>query len=98
MATKYVKAVFWIVGMCLAAMLLYNVFFDTDSGALTFACRSVETPIAQSYYETALYPSVNSNKAGADGLGITLNSGETNFEVNDVDNASSISGYSTGWY
>lgn len=97
MATKYVKSVFWIVGMCLAAMLLYILFFVGDRSALNYVCHSVETPIAQSYYETALYPSVNSNKSASDGLNITINDKETDFGTNDVDDASAVAGHSTGW-
>lgn len=72
MDKSFIKGVFWIVGMCLAAMLLYILFFVGDNSALNSACRSVETPIARSYYEVALHPSVNSSKSATDGLGITV--------------------------
>lgn len=100
MGTKVLKGVFWIVGMLLVAILLYNLFFRGGIGgdnAITFLCRNIEAPIAESYYETTLYPSVNSNSSATSGLGITVGD-STNFDADEVDDASVVADYSTGWY
>lgn len=97
--TKMLKGVFWLIGMLMVAILLYNLFFHGGIGgnnAITFLCRNIEAPIAESYYETTLYPSVNSNSSATNGLGITVGN-STNFDVDEVDDASTVADYSTGW-
>lgn len=72
MINSYIKGVFWIVGMCLAAMLLYQLFFVGDNSAINYACRMVETPIAEAYYDEVLSPSILSSKGTVESLGGTV--------------------------
>lgn len=97
MDTKLVKGVFWIVGMCVAAMLLYVLLFVGDNSALRHACRAVETPMSQTYYEMALYPSVHETEGLASSLGYAVDGSSTDFSLNEPDTASANADYSTGW-
>lgn len=92
MSEKFVKSIFWIVGMCLAAMLLYQLFFVGDNSAINQACRMIETPISKAYYDDVLYPSMASNKGVVESLGGSMTI------TTELQNDYILGGdYSTGW-
>jgi len=92
-----VKGVFVILISVMLASLLYIVLLSGDNSALRVACRAIERPLSEYYYNFALSPSIHVNSALGTDLGIDTKSDISDLSVEDADNASTVSNYSTGW-
>jgi len=92
-----VKGVFAILISVMLASLLYIVLISGDNSALRVACRAIERPISEYYYSFALSPSIHVNAVLGMDLGIDTKSHISDLSVEDADNASAVSDYSTGW-
>lgn len=109
---RVVKGVFYLMGMATVALLLYWVFFGQDGnweGALFWASRQAENPIAQYYHQYCYTPNVHATDYLDIELGCTVYgvsdpadfTGDmfNSYQVNDDSYISYPSGthYSTGW-
>lgn len=92
-----VKWSFYIIGVCVLVMVLYNLLLAGDYSVIKQVSRNVEKPLAEYYYVSAYYPNVHDKDKVAQSLGISVNGNATNLKTDDVDDSASVAGYSTGW-
>ena len=93
-----VKNSFTIVAAVLLATLLYIIFFVGDNSAIATVCGAIEKPVAEYYYDVALYPSVHADEGLASSLGVTVYDSSDFSGSTSKDNADTQAGYSTGWF
>lgn len=93
-----VKNSFIIVASVLLASLLYIILFVGENSAIAHVCGAIERPVAEYYYDVALYPSVHADEGLAASLGVTVNN-ESDFSGDtSKDDAEAEADYSTGWF
>ena len=95
--------IFMLLLVLLATLLIYHVLFVGDNSAVNTMCRSVEVPLARYYYRYTETLSTRSTEAIASDLGYTVFWSETNLNSSgatggEVDSASGVAQYSTGWF
>lgn len=93
-----VKNVFTIVAAVLLASLLYIILFVGENSAIATVCGALEKPVAEYYYDVALYPSVHADAGLASSLGVTVYEGSDYSGNISKDNAETEADYSTGWF
>lgn len=95
--------VFLVLVMLLITLLIYIILFVGDNSAVNMMCRSMEVPLSRYYYLYTSSVSARTTEGIASDLGYSVYWVETDLSSagatgGEVDSASGVCKYSTGWF